>query len=90
MIRVTDLALPLDHAPDELEAALCAKLGIAPARLERFSIARRGNDARKKAAIKLVYSIDAVVSDEADSTPASVGCNLVQSTRSNHCRAYHP
>lgn len=66
MIRVTDLALPLDHGPDALEAALCAKLGIAPARLERFSVARRGNDARKKAAIKLVYSIDAVVSDEAE------------------------
>ncbi len=66
MIRVTDLALPLDHAPDELEAALCAKLGIAPARLERFAVARRGNDARKKAAIKLIYSIDAVVSDEAE------------------------
>ena len=66
MIRVTDLALPLDHAPAALEAALCAKLGIAPERLERFAIARRGNDARKKAAIKLVYSLDAVVHDEAE------------------------
>jgi uncharacterized FAD-dependent dehydrogenase len=65
MIRVTDLALPLDHAPEAVVAALCARLGIGPAELERFSIARRGNDARKKHAIKLVYALDAVVADEA-------------------------
>ena len=66
MIRLTDLALPLDHAPQDLEAAIVLRLGIAPERLERFAIARRGNDARKKTAIKLVYSIDAQVSDEAE------------------------
>ena len=65
MIRVTDLTLPLDHAPEALEPALCARLGIAPDELVRFSIARRGNDARKKHAIKLVYSLDATVVDEA-------------------------
>ena len=65
MIRITDLTLPLDHAPEALEAALCDRLGIGPAELVRFSIARRGNDARKKTAIKLVYAIDAVVHDEA-------------------------
>ncbi len=65
MIRVTDLALPLDHDPEELEAALRRKLGIGAGELVRFSIARRGNDARKKAAILLVYSLDAVVTDEA-------------------------
>ncbi|HQA18104.1 MAG TPA: NAD(P)/FAD-dependent oxidoreductase [Novosphingobium sp.] len=66
MIRVTDLSLPLDHAPEALEAALCAKLGIGADRLERFSVARRGNDARRKSAIKLVYSLDVAVKDEAE------------------------
>lgn len=66
MIRVSDLALPLGHAPEALEAALCARLAITAERLERFTIARRGNDARKKTAIKLVYSLDAVVRDEAE------------------------
>lgn len=65
MIRLTDLALPLDHPPEALEAAICARLGIPADELERFSIARRGNDARKQAAIKLVYNLDVVVSDEA-------------------------
>ncbi len=66
MLRLTDLLLPLDHAAEALPQAICARLGIATDRLERFAIARRGNDARKKAAIKLVYSLDVMVSDEAE------------------------
>ena len=58
MIRVSDLALPLDHAPHAPEAAVAARLGVAPAEIERVVLVRRGNDARKKAAIKLVYSFD--------------------------------
>ncbi|MDE2595996.1 MAG: NAD(P)/FAD-dependent oxidoreductase [Sphingomonadales bacterium] len=65
MLRLSDLALPLDHSPEDLEAAICARLGIARQALERFTVVRRGNDARKKAAIKLVYVIDVVVQDEA-------------------------
>jgi uncharacterized FAD-dependent dehydrogenase len=65
MIRLTDLTLPLDHAPADLDAAVCERLGIAPAELERVTVVRRGNDARKKTAIKLVYSLDVLVADEA-------------------------
>ena len=65
MIRLTDLALPLDHAPADLDAAVCQRLAIAPDALERVTLVRRGNDARKKAAIKLVYALDVLVSDEA-------------------------
>ncbi|MEO5587329.1 MAG: NAD(P)/FAD-dependent oxidoreductase [Novosphingobium sp.] len=65
MLRLTDLTLPLDHEPDALPAAICERLGIAAAELEGYAIARRGNDARKKSAIKLVYTIDAEVRDEA-------------------------
>ncbi|KHK93320.1 NAD(P)/FAD-dependent oxidoreductase [Novosphingobium malaysiense] len=66
MLRLTDLALPLDHTPAHLEQAVCERLGIAPGDLERLTVARRGNDARRKAAIKLVYSLDVMVSDEAE------------------------
>ena len=65
MLRLTDLALPLDHTPEQLEQAVCDRLGIAPGELERIAIARRGNDARRKTAIKLVYALDVVVKDEA-------------------------
>ena len=66
MLRLTDLALPLDHTPADLEQAVCERLGIAPGDLERLTVARRGNDARRKEAIKLVYSLDVIVRDEAE------------------------
>ncbi|WP_067735649.1 NAD(P)/FAD-dependent oxidoreductase [Novosphingobium naphthalenivorans] len=65
MLRLTDLTLPLDHTPADLERALCERLELAPGDLERFTVARRGNDARRKTAIKLVYSLDVAVRDEA-------------------------
>ena len=65
MIRLSNLTLPLDHPPEALEAAVCARLGIAAAELLSFTVARRGNDARKRGAILLVYSVDVAVADEA-------------------------
>jgi len=66
MLRLTELRLPLDHAADDLPPAICAALGIEPSRLIRWAIVKRGNDARRKSAIKLVYAVDAVVVDEAE------------------------
>ncbi|OYU37090.1 MAG: hypothetical protein CFE35_01560 [Novosphingobium sp. PASSN1] len=65
MLRLTELKLPLDHTPAELEAAIAERLEIEPAELLRYAVAKRGNDARRKSAIKLVYAIDASVVDEA-------------------------
>ena len=30
MLRITELKLPLDHAPEALPEAICTRLGIAP------------------------------------------------------------
>ena len=65
MLRINELKLPLDHTTEDLPAAICARLGIAPEALERFHIFRRGNDARKKHAILLTYVVDCVIRDEA-------------------------
>ncbi|MCJ2184614.1 FAD-dependent monooxygenase [Novosphingobium sp. 1949] len=65
MIRLSDVALPLDHSPADLEAAVLARLELAPHDLLRLSVARRGNDARRKSAIKLVYTLDLQLADEA-------------------------
>jgi len=80
MIRLSDLALPLDHAPVDLDRAACDRLGIDPARLERLTIVRRGNDARKKTAIKLVYTLDLRVADEAAVLAAHAGDPHVRPT----------
>ena len=73
MLRLTDLALPLDHPPEALEPAVCARLGIEPADLEQVTLVRRGNDARKKHAIKLVYALDVTLRNEAAVLAAHAG-----------------
>lgn len=65
MLRITELRLPLDHPEEDLRKALVTRLGIKPDDLLSFSVFRRAWDARKKSAIKLVYTIDAEVRDEA-------------------------
>lgn len=65
MLRLSDLALPLDHGPDDLPLAAARRLGIDPAAIRHLHIFRRGNDARKRGAIKLVYTLDLTL-DPAD------------------------
>ena len=65
MLRLIELKLPLDHAPEALPAAICERLGIAPDELISYTIARRANDARRKSAILMVYSVDVTLKDEA-------------------------
>jgi len=65
MLRLTDLKLPLDHPPEALPAAITARLGLGAGELIDFAVWRRGNDARKKSAILLVYTVDVTLRDEA-------------------------
>jgi uncharacterized FAD-dependent dehydrogenase len=65
MIRITDLKLPLGHAPDALRDAIAGRLGLGASASFDFAIARRANDARRKSAILMVYSVDVTVADEA-------------------------
>ncbi len=65
MLRISELKLPLGHAPEALPAAIHARLGIAPADLVDHAIARRANDARRRSAILMVYSVDVTVKQEA-------------------------
>jgi len=66
MIRITELALPLGHAPDALRAAVLKRLGIASADLLEVSVFKRSYDARKKnSEISFVYILDVEVRHEA-------------------------
>jgi uncharacterized FAD-dependent dehydrogenase len=65
MLRLTELRLPLDHDEAALRAAIVGRLGIDAAALQSFSVVRRGYDARKKAAIVFVYTLDCAVVTEA-------------------------
>ncbi len=66
MIRITELALPLGHAPDALPAAILRLLGIPAADLLDFTVFKRSYDARKKnSEISFVYILDVEVRHEA-------------------------
>src|SRR5688500_5859847 len=65
MLRISELKLPLDHAPEALPAAIAGRLGVREADLLSWSVWKRAHDARKKAAILKVYIVDAAVKDEA-------------------------
>lgn len=65
MIRLTELRLPLEHAPEDLAAAVLQRLRLKPAELLELRIHKRSPDARKKSALQFVYSLDLALADEA-------------------------
>jgi uncharacterized FAD-dependent dehydrogenase len=66
MLRLTDLKLPLDHAPQALVAAIIERLDIQADELGGYTIARRSHDARKRGAISLIYAVDVETPREPD------------------------
>ena len=65
MLRLTNLTLPLHHPDEALPAAVIKRLRVTPRDLVRHQIVRRGHDARDKANILLVYTVDVMLRDEA-------------------------
>jgi len=64
MIRITELRLPISHAPEALEEAILQRLKISAQDLIRFNIFKRSYDARKNVALAFIYTVDLSVKDE--------------------------
>jgi uncharacterized FAD-dependent dehydrogenase len=64
-LRITELRLKLDDAPEALREAVLARLGVAPEALLSLSVFRRGWDARGRSRVKLVHTVDAELDDAA-------------------------
>lgn len=64
MIRVSNLALPLDHNDDALRQCIIDRFGIAAEDLRAYFVFRRGYDARKRGRIRLVYTLDCDIACE--------------------------
>ncbi len=58
MLRLTEIKLPLDHPPEALEAAVRERLGAVAPAMTGFTVYKRSYDARRRAAITLIYTID--------------------------------
>ncbi len=66
MIRLTDIKLPLDHEEGAITEAILTKLDIPAQRMISFNVFKRGYDARKKAKILLIYTLDVEVDNESE------------------------
>ena len=64
MIRVSELKLPLDHAPEALPALVASTLGIAPGDIASHTVYKRSFDARK-AELLTVYIVDVALAEAA-------------------------
>jgi len=64
MLRLTDIKLPLDHAPEALKAAILKKLKLPAEALLDWHVFKRAHDARSRSAILYIYTVDVTLKDE--------------------------
>jgi uncharacterized protein len=64
MIRITEIRLPVGHAPEALEEAVLKRLHLHPASLISFEMYKRSYDARKNTTLSFIYTVDLVVENE--------------------------
>jgi len=67
MIRLSELKLPLDHAPEALPALVAQTLGVEPSGLAAHTVHKRSFDARQ-AELRAVYIVDVQLADAAQET----------------------
>ncbi len=65
MLRITELRLPLEHAPDALNAAIAKRLNIPASDIGTVTLFKRSYDARKASALMFIYTVDIEVTNEA-------------------------
>ena len=64
MIRLSELKLPLDHAPQDLGHLVRKTLGVAAADIVRIDVFKRSVDARKVNLLR-VYVVDVALGSDA-------------------------
>jgi len=63
MLRISEIKLPLDHAPEALDAAIARRLDAPLGNVPTYTVYKRSHDARKRNAILLVYIVDVACDD---------------------------
>ena len=58
MIRITELRLPVDHAPAAVEQAILKRLDLHAKDIISFEVFKRSYDARKNVALSFIYTVD--------------------------------
>ncbi len=58
MLRLSELKLPLDHSEEDLLGAIAHRLRLPTSAVRAHRLVKRSVDARRRGAIRLVYSLD--------------------------------
>ncbi|WP_339614812.1 NAD(P)/FAD-dependent oxidoreductase [uncultured Gilvimarinus sp.] len=88
MIRLTELALPLDHPAEALPQTVANRLGVAQSELQNLTVFKRSYDARKKnSEIKFIYIVDVGLTNEATVLARFEGDHHVRPSPDTH---YYP
>ncbi|MGY8869979.1 MAG: NAD(P)/FAD-dependent oxidoreductase [Pseudomonadales bacterium] len=80
MIRLTNIQLPLDHDDQAIANAIVARLSIKADDLVSYHVHRRGYDARKKASIVLIYTLDVETKNNEALLEKFAGEQLIKAT----------
>ncbi len=62
-LKVTNITLPVGESEDGLPERFANRLGIAPTEISRWRLLRKSLDARKRDAIRFVYSAEVTLAD---------------------------
>ena len=89
MIRLTELKLPLDHAPDALVQLIAQTLGIAGSAIASHTIYKRSYDARKQKLL-LVYICDVQLTDSLQEAALLKQFESTPHIRPTPDQAYYP
>ncbi len=84
MLRLSELRLPLDHGPDDLEQAVLRCLKIPRSRLLHCQLVKRSVDARRRDRIQLIYSVDVEVDGQAALLRRRHGDRRIRPTPDTH------
>ena len=84
MLRLSELRLPLDHGPDDIEQAILRCLKIPRSRLLHHQLVKRSIDARRRDRIQLIYSMDVEVGGEAELLRRRHGDRRIRATPDTH------
>ena len=74
MIRIREIALPPEHNPAQLSFEAAQLLKISNSKIRKLVIVRRSIDARKKPAVKVVYTVDVTVDGNENKILKQSGC----------------
>jgi len=80
VIRLTELRFPLDYVDADVAPEICRVLEIAPEQLLSWRLYRRGFDARNRACIFSILSVDAEVTSSAAVLEQHAGARNISAT----------